>query len=112
MPKVQSKHIANTPTTGLINHTIPEITNTIAHFLYKAAIFSLYSATFLTFDFNVVSPLQKLIGSLLSLLKIPIIKKGNAHIKQDIRPIIFPNILFTSTNSYLSNYATNWNLLV
>ena len=47
---------------------MPEIINAMAYLLYKTAILLLYSAAFLTFDFNVVSPLQKLIGSLLSLL--------------------------------------------
>ncbi len=68
----------------------------MAHLLYNSAIFLLYSTTFFTFDFNVVSPLQKLMGSLLSLLYTEIIRNGKAHIKQDTSPIIFPTTMISS----------------
>lgn len=70
----------------------------------KVAILLLYSAAFLTFDYNVVSPLQKLIDSLLSLLVTEIIKNGTAHIKQNTRPTIPPIILITSLKKFIFNF--------
>lgn len=57
-----------TPGKSEMRNPNPEIKNAMAHLLYKAAILLLYSVTFFTLHFSVVSPLQKLIGSLLSLL--------------------------------------------
>lgn len=74
----------------------------MAHFLYKTAILPLYSAIFLTFDFNVVSPLQKLIGSMLSLPE-AMIKNGTAHIKQLTSPTILPTVPITSINFNLDH---------
>lgn len=93
-----------TPTESVIMHPIPVIRKAIAHFLYNAAISLLYSETFVTFDFNVLSPLQKLIGSLLSLSYTEIIKNGTAHMKQETKPIILPTITRTSINSNLLIY--------
>ena len=81
------------PTIGMTRNAIPEMIKAIPQFLYKEAISLLYSGVFLTLYFKEVSPLQKLIGSLLSFSYTEIIKNGKEHMKQETRPMILPIII-------------------